>query len=66
MRMRMGGFLLPSAGATPQEFERGLAGQNSNYYQQSLADCARLVTQMEDLGFDFVAFTEHHFHLEGL
>ena len=66
MKMRMGGFLLPSVGATPEQFELGLAGQNPNYYQQTLADCAKLVSQFEDIGFDFVAFTEHHFHLEGL
>ena len=66
MKIRMGGMLLPSAGATPDEYEKGLAGQNPNYYQRGLSDCRRLITQMEDLGFDFVAFTEHHFHLEGL
>ena len=66
MKIRMGGLLLPSAGATPDEFEQRFAGQSPNYYQQGLRDCRRLITQMEDLGFDFVAFTEHHFHLEGL
>ena len=66
MKMRLGAFLLPSAGATPQEFEQGFAGQNPNYYQRGLADCARILKQVEDLGFDFVAFSEHHFHLEGL
>lgn len=66
MKLRLGAFLLPSAGATPEEFERGFAGQNPNYYQQGLADCSRLLQQVEDLGFDFVAFSEHHFHLEGL
>ncbi|MEQ8496636.1 MAG: LLM class flavin-dependent oxidoreductase [Gammaproteobacteria bacterium] len=66
MKLRLGAFLLPSAGATPAEFERGHAGQNPNYYQRGLADCARLVRQIEELGFDFVAFSEHHFHVEGL
>lgn len=27
MKIRLGAFLLPSAGATPAEFERGFAGQ---------------------------------------
>ena len=66
MKIRLGSFLLPSAGATPAEFERGYAGQNPNYYQRGLKDCARLLRQLDDLGFDFVAFSEHHFHLEGL
>ena len=66
MKLRLGAFLLPSVGATPAQFERGFAGQNPNYYQRGLADCARLLQQVEALGFDFVAFSEHHFHLEGL
>lgn len=64
--MRLGAFLLPSAGASIEDYERGLAGQNPNYYQRGLQDCSRLLRQVEDLGFDFVAFSEHHFHLEGL
>ena len=63
MKIRLGAFLLPSAGATPAEFERGFAGQNPNFYQRGLADCARLLRQVEDLGCDFVAFSAHHFHL---
>lgn len=66
MKLRLGAFLLPSAAASPAEIERGFAGQNPNYYQRALNECARLIRQVEDLGFDFVAFSEHHFHLEGL
>lgn len=66
MKLRLGSFLLPSASASPAEFERGYAGQNPAYYQNSLRDCARLLRQLDELGFDFVAFSEHHFHLEGL
>ncbi len=66
MKIRLGSFLLPSAGATPAQFEQGYAGQNPNYYQRGLKDCARLLRQLDELGFDFVAFSEHHFHLEGL
>jgi alkanesulfonate monooxygenase SsuD/methylene tetrahydromethanopterin reductase-like flavin-dependent oxidoreductase (luciferase family) len=65
-KIRLGAFLLPSAGATIAQFERGFAGQNPNYYQNTLRDCARLIRQLDDIGFDFVAFSEHHFHLEGL
>lgn len=66
MKLRLGAFLLPSAGATPAEYERGFAGQNPNYYQRGLRDTARIVRQVEQLGFDFCAFSEHHFHIEGL
>ncbi|MGE0485318.1 MAG: LLM class flavin-dependent oxidoreductase [Gammaproteobacteria bacterium] len=66
MQLRLGAFMLPSAGAPPEVFEQGFAGQNPNYYQRGLADCARLLAQVEELGFDFVAFSEHHFHVEGL
>lgn len=66
MKIRMGALILPSAGATPAQFEQGFAGQNPNYYQRGLSDTARLVRQIEALGFDFIAFTEHHFHVEGL
>jgi alkanesulfonate monooxygenase SsuD/methylene tetrahydromethanopterin reductase-like flavin-dependent oxidoreductase (luciferase family) len=64
--MRLGAFLLPSAGATPAQFDQGFAGQNPNYYQRGLRDTARVLRQVEDLGFDFAAFSEHHFHVEGL
>lgn len=66
MKIRMGAFLLPSASAPPAVFEQGFAGQNPNFYQRTLKDNARLIQQLEDLGFDFIAFSEHHFHLEGL
>lgn len=66
MNFRMGAFLLPSVSATRQQFERGRAGQNPGFYQQALNDCSRMLRQVEELGFDFVAFSEHHFHVEGL
>ncbi|MGE0338056.1 MAG: hypothetical protein AB7Q76_22380, partial [Gammaproteobacteria bacterium] len=66
MKIRMGAFVLPSAAATPAEFERGYAGQNPDYYQRALREVAALLKQIEALGFDFIAFSEHHFHLEGL
>jgi len=66
MAFRMGALLLPSVSATREEFERGHAGQNPCFYQRALSDCSRLIRQLEELGFDFVAFSEHHFHVEGL
>lgn len=64
--MHLGAFLLPSAGATPTEYEHGFAGENPNYYQRGLRDTARVLHQVEELGFDFGAFSEHHFHIDGL
>ncbi|MGE0370622.1 MAG: LLM class flavin-dependent oxidoreductase [Gammaproteobacteria bacterium] len=66
MNFRMGAFLLPSVSASLAQFERGRAGQNPVFYQQALNDCSRMLRQVEALGFDFVAFSEHHFHVEGL
>jgi alkanesulfonate monooxygenase SsuD/methylene tetrahydromethanopterin reductase-like flavin-dependent oxidoreductase (luciferase family) len=64
--MRLGTFLLPSAAASPAEFRKGYAGANPNYYQRALFENSEIIKQIDDLGFDFVAFSEHHFHLEGL
>ena len=66
MKLRLGAFLLPSAGATIDAFEQGYAGQNPNFYQRALRENGRLLGQLDELGFDFVAFSEHHFHVEGL
>lgn len=66
MKIRLGALILPSVGAEIEQYEQGYAGQNPDFYQQGLGDTARLVKQIEDLGFDFIAFTEHHFHVEGL
>lgn len=65
-KIRLGAFLLPSAGATPAQYEEGFAGQNPTFYQNGLRDTSRVLQQVEELGFDFVAFSEHHFHVEGL
>ncbi len=66
MKKRLGVFLLPSASAEPAEFHKGHAGKNPNYYQKALKENSELIKQAEDLGFDFVAYSEHHFHVEGL
>jgi hypothetical protein len=65
--MRFGAFLLPAAAAKHDELKgTKYPGANPTYYQRSLNEHARVIKQLEDLGFDFVAFSEHHFHLEGL
>ena len=65
--MRFGAFLLPASAAKHDELKsEQYPGANPTYYQRSLNEHARVIKQLEDLGFDFVAFSEHHFHLEGL
>ena len=65
--MRMGAFLLPASAAKHDELKtEKYPGANPTYYQRSLNEHARVIKQLEELGFDFVAFSEHHFHLEGL
>jgi alkanesulfonate monooxygenase SsuD/methylene tetrahydromethanopterin reductase-like flavin-dependent oxidoreductase (luciferase family) len=57
-------FYLPSVG-TRAEVERGMAGASNELYQRMLSDL-RDQTQLGDqLGYESVAFTEHHFHIEG-
>jgi alkanesulfonate monooxygenase SsuD/methylene tetrahydromethanopterin reductase-like flavin-dependent oxidoreductase (luciferase family) len=65
--MRFGAFLLPASAAKHSELKGAKnPGANPTYYQRSLNEHARIIKQIEELGFDFVAFSEHHFHLEGL
>ena len=65
-KLRLGGFMIPSTGGSIENVEKGLAGTHPAYYQNSLRDIAKLSRQMDELGFDFVGFTEHHFHIEGM
>ncbi len=61
---RTGVFLLPSIGPRDR-MEAGMAGQDRALYQQMLADIRDIAIAADDLGFDAIAFTEHHFHIEG-
>lgn len=42
-----------------------MAGQDNALYQQMLSDLKTLSIAADELGFDAIAFTEHHFHIEG-
>jgi len=59
-----GVFFLPSIG-TRAQMEAGMAGRDPALYQQMLADLKALAIVADDLGYDAIAFTEHHFHIEG-
>jgi alkanesulfonate monooxygenase SsuD/methylene tetrahydromethanopterin reductase-like flavin-dependent oxidoreductase (luciferase family) len=62
--LQTGVFFLPSVGDR-QRMLKGMAGADNDAYQQMLADIRDLAVVADDLGFDAVAFTEHHFHIEG-
>ncbi len=62
--MRVSLFYLPSIGSRA-EIERGLAGLRPDLYQRMLSELAAQARLADDLGYDSISFTEHHFHVEG-
>src|ERR1700758_5383681 len=57
-------FYLPTI-ASRAEIEQGMAGMNPVFYQRMLRDLSEQIRLADDLGYDSVSFTEHHFHIEG-
>jgi alkanesulfonate monooxygenase SsuD/methylene tetrahydromethanopterin reductase-like flavin-dependent oxidoreductase (luciferase family) len=57
-------FYLPSIGSR-SEIEQGLAGLRDDLYQRMLRELSEQVRLADDLGYDSISFTEHHFHIEG-
>jgi alkanesulfonate monooxygenase SsuD/methylene tetrahydromethanopterin reductase-like flavin-dependent oxidoreductase (luciferase family) len=57
-------FYLPTLGDRAA-IEAGLAGTRTDLYQQMLREVSEQVRLADDLGYDSVSFTEHHFHIEG-
>jgi len=57
-------FCLPSVGSRA-EIEQGMAGVRPELYQRMLAELSELMRLADDLGYESVSFTEHHFHIEG-
>jgi alkanesulfonate monooxygenase SsuD/methylene tetrahydromethanopterin reductase-like flavin-dependent oxidoreductase (luciferase family) len=62
--MKVSMFYLPSTG-TRADIERGMAGTRPDLYRRMLEDIADQVRLGDELGYDSVSFTEHHFHIEG-
>ncbi len=62
--MRVSLFYLPSIGSRA-EIERGMAGLRSDLYQRMLSEIAAQARLADQLGYDSISFTEHHFHVEG-
>jgi alkanesulfonate monooxygenase SsuD/methylene tetrahydromethanopterin reductase-like flavin-dependent oxidoreductase (luciferase family) len=42
-----------------------MAGMRPELYQQMLAALSEQIRLADDLSYDSVSFTEHHFHIEG-
>jgi alkanesulfonate monooxygenase SsuD/methylene tetrahydromethanopterin reductase-like flavin-dependent oxidoreductase (luciferase family) len=62
--MKVSLFYLPSLG-TRADIEAGMAGARSDLYQQMLREVSEQCRLADDLGYESVSFTEHHFHIEG-
>jgi alkanesulfonate monooxygenase SsuD/methylene tetrahydromethanopterin reductase-like flavin-dependent oxidoreductase (luciferase family) len=57
-------FYLPSIGSRG-EIEQGRAGLRGDLYGRMLAELAEQAKLADDLAYDSISFTEHHFHVEG-
>ena len=62
--MQVSVFYLPSIGSR-KEIEKGMAGLRSDLYQQMLRELTQQAQLADELGYDSISFTEHHFHVEG-
>ena len=58
-------FYLPSIG-TKAEMQAGMSGMREDLYQKMLAELGEQARLADDLGYDSISFTEHHFHIEGV
>lgn len=60
-------FILPTIPATFAERERlRPIGRNNDKYQQMLEEVRQIAQFVDEVGFDALGTTEHHFHSEGL
>jgi alkanesulfonate monooxygenase SsuD/methylene tetrahydromethanopterin reductase-like flavin-dependent oxidoreductase (luciferase family) len=57
-------FYLPGVG-TKSQIEAGNAALRGNHYDDMLADVLGQCQLADELGYNSVSFTEHHFHSEG-
>ena len=58
-------FYLPSVGSRA-DIEAGMAGARPELYSAMLAEIGEQARLADDLGYDSISFTEHHFHIEGI
>lgn len=62
--MKVSLFYLPSIGSRA-EIEKGMAGLRPELYRQMLDEIGEQARLADQLGYDSISFTEHHFHIEG-
>lgn len=62
--MRIGTFYLPTIGSK-SEIKAKMAGRRTDLYQRMIGDLAEQAKYLDEHGYYGVAFTEHHFHIEG-
>jgi alkanesulfonate monooxygenase SsuD/methylene tetrahydromethanopterin reductase-like flavin-dependent oxidoreductase (luciferase family) len=62
--MKVSLFYLPSVGSRA-DIEKGMVGLRGDLYDQMLAELSEQARLADDLGYDSISFTEHHFHVEG-
>ena len=62
--MKISLFYLPSVGNKAQ-VEKGMVGLRGELYDQMLREISEQARLADDLGYDSISFTEHHFHVEG-
>jgi len=57
-------FYLPGVGSR-EDIELGMAGLRPELYQRMLNELTAEAKLGDELGYDSISFTEHHFHVEG-
>ena len=62
--MKVSLFYLPSVGSR-RDIEAGLAGLRGKLYDDMLREVGEQARLADELGYDSISFTEHHFHVEG-
>jgi alkanesulfonate monooxygenase SsuD/methylene tetrahydromethanopterin reductase-like flavin-dependent oxidoreductase (luciferase family) len=62
--MKVSLFYLPTIGSRA-EIEQGMAGLRGELYDRMLREISEQARLADDLGYDSISFTEHHFHIEG-
>src|ERR1700685_780368 len=62
--MKVSLFYLPGVGNKAQ-IEQGMVGLRGELYDQMLREVSEQARLADDLGYDSISFTEHHFHAEG-
>src|SRR5579863_1599520 len=64
LTMKTSLFYLPTVGSRA-EIERGRVGLRGDAYDRMLRELSAEARLADDLGYDSISFTEHHFHIEG-